>query len=43
MPEILDGTLEPGRVFDLTVTLEDVPEGYRAMDDRDAIKSLITP
>jgi hypothetical protein len=41
MPDVLDGRIEPGRVFDRTVGLEEVPEGYRAMDDRDAIKVLI--
>ncbi|MET8117735.1 alcohol dehydrogenase catalytic domain-containing protein [Micromonospora sp. NPDC005189] len=41
LPGILDGTVDPGKVFDRTVSLEDVPEGYRAMDDREAIKVLI--
>jgi threonine dehydrogenase-like Zn-dependent dehydrogenase len=43
MPEILDGTLEPGRVFDHTVALGDVSDGYRAMDGREAIKVLVRP
>jgi threonine dehydrogenase-like Zn-dependent dehydrogenase len=43
LPEVLDGTLEPGRVFDRTVTLEQVPDGYRAMNDRTALKVLIQP
>jgi threonine dehydrogenase-like Zn-dependent dehydrogenase len=43
LPEILDGTLEPGRVFDRTVSLEQVPDGYRAMNDRTALKVLIQP
>jgi len=43
LPDVLDGTLEPGRVFDRTVTLEEVPEGYRAMADREALKVLIRP
>jgi threonine dehydrogenase-like Zn-dependent dehydrogenase len=38
---IADGTIEPGKVFDLTVPLEDVAEGYRAMDERRAIKTLL--
>ena len=32
--DVLDGRLEPGKVFDRTVSLDDVPAGYRAMDDR---------
>lgn len=43
LPDILDGNVEPGRVFDTTVRLEDVPDGYRAMDDRKALKVLIQP
>jgi threonine dehydrogenase-like Zn-dependent dehydrogenase len=43
MPDILDGTLEPGRVFDRSITLEQVPDGYRAMADREALKVLIRP
>jgi threonine dehydrogenase-like Zn-dependent dehydrogenase len=43
MPDILDGTVEPGRVFDLAIGLADVPEGYRAMSDRESIKARITP
>jgi threonine dehydrogenase-like Zn-dependent dehydrogenase len=43
MPDILDGTIEPGRVFDRTVSLDDVPDGYRAMASREALKVLIRP
>lgn len=43
MPEVLDGTIEPGRVFDRTTGLDDVPDGYRAMADREALKVLIRP
>jgi threonine dehydrogenase-like Zn-dependent dehydrogenase len=43
MPDILDGTLEPGRVFDRTVGLDGVPDGYRAMARREALKVLIEP
>ena len=42
LPEVLDGRLEPGQVFDRTVSLEDVPAGYRLMDDRESIKVLVT-
>jgi len=43
LPDILDGTIQPGKVFDSTVSLEDVPDGYRAMADRKALKVLIRP
>jgi threonine dehydrogenase-like Zn-dependent dehydrogenase len=43
LPDILDGTIQPGRIFDRTGTLEDVPEGYRAMASREALKVLIRP
>jgi len=43
LPEVLDGRLEPGKVFDRTVSLDDVPAGYRLMDDRESIKVLVTP
>ena len=40
---ILNGTIIPGKVFDLTLPLEKVAEGYRAMDERRAIKALLQP
>jgi len=43
LPDILDGTIEPGRVFDRTVDLEEVPDGYRAMASRESLKVLIRP
>lgn len=43
MPDILDGTIEPGKVFDRTIGLEDAPDGYRAMNEREALKVLIAP
>ena len=43
MPRILDGTLQPGRVFDHTTDLDGVPDGYRAMARRQALKILIEP
>ncbi|MFI7629257.1 hypothetical protein [Microbispora rosea] len=43
LPDVLDGTIEPGRVFDRTVSLEEVPDAYRAMAARQALKVLITP
>jgi threonine dehydrogenase-like Zn-dependent dehydrogenase len=41
LPDVLEGRLEPGRVFDRTIGLEETPEGYRAMADREAIKVMI--
>ena len=38
---ISNGTIQPGKVFDLTLPLEDAAEGYRAMDERRAIKTLL--
>jgi threonine dehydrogenase-like Zn-dependent dehydrogenase len=47
IPELLErvlaGGIDPGRVFDMTVPLDDVAEGYRAMDERRAIKVLVRP
>jgi threonine dehydrogenase-like Zn-dependent dehydrogenase len=43
LPDILDGTIEPGRVFDRTVDLDGVPDGYRAMDEREALKVMVEP
>jgi threonine dehydrogenase-like Zn-dependent dehydrogenase len=43
LPDILDGRIEPGRVFDRVGPLDDVPDGYRAMDAREAIKVMIEP
>ncbi len=43
LPDILEGTIEPGRVFDRTVDLDGVPDGYRAMADRESIKVLVRP
>jgi threonine dehydrogenase-like Zn-dependent dehydrogenase len=40
---VLDGVIEPGRVFDRTVGLDDVPDGYRAMAAREALKVLVRP
>ncbi|MFJ6353512.1 zinc-dependent alcohol dehydrogenase family protein [Streptomyces sp. NPDC092046] len=43
LPDILDGTIDPSPVFDLTVGLDGVPDGYRAMDERTALKVLVRP
>lgn len=43
LPDVLDGKVTPGRVFDRTVDLDGVPAGYQAMADREALKVLVTP
>jgi threonine dehydrogenase-like Zn-dependent dehydrogenase len=43
LPLVLDGTIDPGRVFDLTLPLEEVADAYRAMDERRAIKVMLQP
>ncbi|HEV8249637.1 MAG TPA: zinc-dependent alcohol dehydrogenase family protein [Gaiellaceae bacterium] len=43
LPDVLDGRIDPGRVFDRVVDLDGVPEGYRAMNDREAIKVMVNP
>ncbi len=43
LPDVLEGRVEPGRVFDSTIGLDDVPEGYRAMNDRETIKAMVKP
>ncbi|MEW2354579.1 zinc-dependent alcohol dehydrogenase family protein [Spirillospora sp. NPDC029432] len=47
LPELIDliwnRTIDPGKVFDLTLPLEDAAEGYKAMDERRAIKALLRP
>jgi threonine dehydrogenase-like Zn-dependent dehydrogenase len=43
LPDILDGTIEPGRVFDRSVDLEGVPDGYRAMNERQSLKVMVEP
>ncbi len=40
---VFDGTINPGKVFDLTLPLDRVADGYRAMDERRAIKTLLRP
>ncbi|WP_433868507.1 zinc-binding dehydrogenase [Saccharopolyspora sp. CA-218241] len=43
MPDILDGSIEPGKVFDATTDLDGVPAGYQDMADRTSLKVLIKP
>jgi threonine dehydrogenase-like Zn-dependent dehydrogenase len=41
LPDVLEGRIEPGRVFDQALPLEEVPHGYRAMNEREATKVLV--
>ena len=41
MPDVLEGRIEPGLVFDRITSIDGVPDGYRAMNDREAIKVMI--
>jgi threonine dehydrogenase-like Zn-dependent dehydrogenase len=43
LPDILEGRIEPGRVLDRVVGLDGVPEGYSAMNEREAIKVMVQP
>jgi len=43
LPDVLSGRIEPGRVFDRVVGLDGVPDGYRAMNEREAIKVMVKP
>lgn len=43
LPDVLEGRIEPGRVFDRTGSIEDIPDGYRAMNDREVLKFQIKP
>ena len=43
LPDVLEGRIEPGRVFDHVTDLDGVPDGYRAMNEREAIKVMVRP
>jgi threonine dehydrogenase-like Zn-dependent dehydrogenase len=43
LPDVLEGRIEPGRVFDRTGSLDDAPEGYRLMNEREVMKFQIKP
>lgn len=43
LPDVMEGRIDPGRVFDRTVDLNGVPDGYRAMNEREALKVMIRP
>jgi threonine dehydrogenase-like Zn-dependent dehydrogenase len=43
LPDVLEGRIEPGRVFDSVTDIDGVPDGYRAMNDRESIKVMVKP
>jgi threonine dehydrogenase-like Zn-dependent dehydrogenase len=43
LPDVLEGRIEPGRVFDRVVGLDGVPDGYRAMNERESTKVMVDP
>ena len=43
LPDVLEGRIEPGRVFDGVARLDEVPDGYRSMNDRETIKVMVEP
>ena len=43
LPDVLEGRIHPGRVLDHTIGLDGVPDGYRAMNEREAIKVMVQP
>jgi threonine dehydrogenase-like Zn-dependent dehydrogenase len=43
LPDVLEGRIEPGKVFDRVASLDEVPDGYRAMNEREAIKVMVRP
>ncbi len=43
LPDVLEGRIDPGRVFDRVIGLDAVPDGYRAMNERETIKVMVEP
>ena len=43
LPDVLEGRIDPGRVFDRVIGLDEVPAGYRAMNERESIKVMVRP
>ena len=41
LPDVLEGRIEPGRVLDRVTNIDGVPDGYRAMNERESIKVMI--
>ncbi|MGO1240554.1 MAG: IMP dehydrogenase, partial [Cellulosimicrobium funkei] len=42
IPQVLSGAIDPGRVFDKAVALDDIADGYAAMDRRESLKTIVT-
>ena len=42
LPDVLEGRIDPGRVLDRITDLDGVPDGYRAMNERESIKVMVT-
>ncbi|NGP16506.1 zinc-binding dehydrogenase [Devosia chinhatensis] len=43
LPDVMEGRIEPGKVFDVVTDLQGVPQGYRDMNDRKSIKVMVKP
>jgi threonine dehydrogenase-like Zn-dependent dehydrogenase len=43
LPDVLEGRIELSRVFDRLIGLAEVPDGYRAMNEREASKVMVKP
>ena len=43
LPDVVAGRIQPGRVFDRVIGLDEVPAGYRAMNERESIKVIVRP
>jgi hypothetical protein len=43
IPVVLDRSVQPGKVFDVTVSLDAVPDGYKGMAARDAVNVFVQP
>lgn len=43
LPDVMEGRIQPGRVFDRVISLDEVPDGYRAMNERESIKVMVKP
>lgn len=43
LPDVMEGRIAPGRVFDRTIGLDEIADGYRAMDAREALKVMVRP
>ena len=43
LPDVLEGRIEPGLVFDRVVSIDEIPAGYQAMNRRESIKVMVQP